>query len=597
MTRERARLRGVRLRLRTRLSLAMAGLVAGAVSFTAWATLSRVEGTFSSQFEERVDALLEGAEDRLIVAGDEVAGRMAGLRRGLLQDRPLVERLLVRPEPSSTQVIESAARMRSLSGLDLLEILDGDGIILSSGHWPERVGFSDAEALDLPEREPVLRRARTREGVLLAVLVRETATVGNRRSYLVGGNVLAGPLLDEMARSPGDRTLLVETRPDGITVIGGWEGVEPASLRFDPSLATAIEEGMPARGILRLEDGSEWSAGSLPLRDSGGELLGTLLVVADRAALEALLARLRGTFLAAGSLGTLLAALVGLWAAKRITQPLAELVEAVEAIALGRQHPFPMGGADEIGNLMTAFDRMHRSLRSQQQQLLAAERVAAWKEVAQRVAHEVKNPLSPIRLTVENMIKARRQAPELFDEVFDEGSRAILEEVAQLGNIVTEFSEFARLPALQPESVDLDALVDSVLALYAKEPGLTVERTRGTELPRVTVDPAQISRALKNLMGNAAEAMAPDGGVLAVRTGREGEAATVEVSDTGPGFPQDAGGKIFEPYFTTKQKGTGLGMAIALRIISDHGGSLSAANREKGGARVTVTLPLDGGAS
>jgi nitrogen fixation/metabolism regulation signal transduction histidine kinase len=278
-----------------------------------------------------------------------------------------------------------------------------------------------------------------------------------------------------------------------------------------------------------------------------------------------------------------------------VTRPLAGLVRAVDAITAGRaDYTFPQAGSDEVGGLVASFSRMQRSLETQQEQLLAAERVAAWREVAQRVAHEVKNPLSPIRLTIENLIKARRQAPEMFDQIFEEGTQGILEEVDQLGRIVTEFSEFARLPSPSPAPTDLDRLIDAVLALYATEPGLSVVRRREASLPEARLDPDQFSRALKNLVGNAVEAMRPGGGELTVRTGREGSTAFVEISDRGPGFREDAAGRVFEPYFTTKEKGTGLGLPIALRIVSDHGGSITTANRSEGGAQVTVRIPLEG---
>jgi len=314
----------------------------------------------------------------------------------------------------------------------------------------------------------------------------------------------------------------------------------------------------------------------------------------DRAGLSSLRSWLRWTFLGIGAAGVVAAALAGAWVARRVTRPLTGLVGAVDAIAAGREEvEFPPAGPDEVGSLVTSFARMHRSLQEQQERLLAAERVAAWKEVAQRVAHEVKNPLSPIRLTVENMVKARRRAPEMFDEVFADGARAILEEVDQLGRIVTEFSEFARLPAPCPAPADLDQLVDSVLSLYATEPGLRVERGRDGRLAPIPIDADQISRALKNLIGNAVEAMRPRGGRLRVRTGAEGRDATVEIADSGPGFPEAAAGRMFEPYFTTKTKGTGLGMAIALRIVADHGGTIQVGNHPEGGARVVVRLPRE----
>jgi nitrogen fixation/metabolism regulation signal transduction histidine kinase len=343
--------------------------------------------------------------------------------------------------------------------------------------------------------------------------------------------------------------------------------------------------------------GESWSGGSLALRDPSGNERAALVVAVDRAELTGLLARLRLSFLAVGVATTALAALVGAWISRRTTRPLSALVGTVEAISAGESDAlFPPSSRGEVGRLVEAFSRMHQTLGSQQSRLLAAERVAAWREVAQRVAHEVKNPLSPIRLTVENMAKARRQAPGSFDAVFEEGSRLILEEVDQLGRIVTEFSEFARLPSPAPTPQDLDALVDAVLALYAAEPGLEVERLRGTAGRRIPLDADQISRALKNLIGNAVEAMRPRGGRLVVRTASTAAGASVEILDSGPGFSREAQTRLFEPYFTTKAAGTGLGMAIAFQIAADHGGSLSAENRAQGGACVVLRLPAAGAA-
>jgi nitrogen fixation/metabolism regulation signal transduction histidine kinase len=206
------------------------------------------------------------------------------------------------------------------------------------------------------------------------------------------------------------------------------------------------------------------------------------------------------------------------------------------------------------------------------------------------VAHEVKNPLAPIRLTVENLVKARRQAPEMFDEMFTDGSRAILEEVTQLERLVTEYSRFARLPAPKPVPIDLDDLLDSVLVLYAGEPGLSVDRRRGRDLPPVAADPDLLARAFKNLVANAVEAMGSDGGGLVVETAVEDGMVVTRIADSGPGFDADVEPHLFEPYFTTKAGGTGLGMALAYRIVTEHGGEISASNRATGGAEVVVRL-------
>jgi signal transduction histidine kinase len=486
--------------------------------------------------------------------------------------------------------------MRSLSSLDLLQILDNDGVILSSAQWPERVGFKDPALLDLPEGEAAFRMQLTPEREELAQVVRTVAVLGDRRVHLVGGKILNEAFLLQASPSQGEAVLLLDVDLEPLFVVGAVSAADAASMQLSQEFRDSIAAGDAKRGSLQAADGSVWTAGSRPLRGNRLELLGTLVVGADRGQLERLISRLRNRFAVIGALGVLLAAAGGLWVARTITRPVEELVRGVELISAGREHePFRTGGHSEIGRLMTAFSRMDRSLRVQRKQLLAAERVAAWKEVAQRVAHEVKNPLSPIRLTMENLIKARRQKPEMFDELFEDGSRAILEEVTQLGNIVTEFTQFARLPAPSPEWADLDALVDSVVSLYSKDTDLTVKRVQEVRLSDVFLDRELISRAVKNLVKNAVEAMEPQGGgELQVTTGLDGENVFIEVCDTGPGFPEDTAGTVFEPYFTTKEKGTGLGMAIALRIIAEHGGSLSADNGPGGGARVLVTLPPPG---
>jgi signal transduction histidine kinase len=585
----------VRPRLRTQLIVAFSALVAVAVTFTSWVALTRVERASSRGFERRVDTLLKGVDRRLSTLGQETSTRMESLKSALLEP-PLAGPLLVRPDPGDSAVIEAAGRMRSQSGLDLLQILDADGVILSSAQWPERVGFQSRELLGLPEGQPEFRYERTPQEEILAQVVHRTAELGDRRVHLVGGKILNHAFLRQVSPAQGEMVLLLDVRLEARAVVGGVSMAEVVSARFAQELSAAMASGREARGRMQLDDGSVWTAGSSPLRSPSGELLGTLVVAADREELEDLIARLRNRFLFIGAIGVLLAAAAGLWVAHRITKPVEELVRAVDDLSAGREHlPLPTGDDGEIGRLMTAFSRMDRSLREQQRRLLASERVAAWKEVAQRVAHEVKNPLSPIRLTMENLIKARREKPELFDELFDDGSRAILEEVSQLGSIVTEFTQFARLPAPRPEWIDLDAVVDSVIALYSKHEGLTVKRVQQEPLEEVFLDPELISRAVANLVKNAVEAMEPQGGgELQVTTGMEGENAYIELCDSGPGFPEDTKGTVFKPYFTTKEKGTGLGMAIALRIISEHRGSLSAENRREGGARVLVTLPPAG---
>ncbi len=303
-------------------------------------------------------------------------------------------------------------------------------------------------------------------------------------------------------------------------------------------------------------------------------------------------------FVAIGVAAVSLAVAGGAALSSRLSRPADRLVRAVDAIAAGQaDYTFAQGPGDELDRLAQAFSRLQRSLELQHRRSAAAERVAAWREVARRVAHEVKNPLAPIRLTVENLVRARRQDPRLFDELFEDGARTILEEVEQLRRLVTEFSDFARLPGPRPQSVDIHGLIEVALELHVAEPGMEVVRHYARRTARVEVDPDQIGRVLKNVIGNAVEAMAEAGqeklpNKLQVRTVVDTETVEIEISDNGPGFPDGALGHLFEPYFTSKAGGTGLGLAIAYGIVTEHDGIIDAENRPEGGASVLIRLPL-----
>ncbi|HEX9050917.1 MAG TPA: ATP-binding protein, partial [Anaeromyxobacter sp.] len=246
----------------------------------------------------------------------------------------------------------------------------------------------------------------------------------------------------------------------------------------------------------------------------------------------------------------------------------------------------------EIGDLVAAFNAMTRDLALGRTRLAQAERVAAWREVARRLAHEIKNPLTPIAMSVETLRDARERKRDDFGEIFDEGTRAIGEEVRRLKRIVDEFSRFARLPAPERSPVAPDELVAAVLALFPEPPsGVAVVREVAPGLPRVLADRDQILQLLLNLVRNALDAM-PAGGTLAVTAARAPAGVAFGVADTGPGIAAADLARVFEPYFTTKEGGTGLGLAIAQRIAEEHGGRLEATSEPGRGARFTLTLPV-----
>jgi nitrogen fixation/metabolism regulation signal transduction histidine kinase len=235
---------------------------------------------------------------------------------------------------------------------------------------------------------------------------------------------------------------------------------------------------------------------------------------------------------------------------------------------------------------------MTSRLLTQQERLVQAERVAAWRELARRLAHELKNPLFPLQLTVENLLRAREQSGQLFDETFREGAATLLSEIQKLKAIVARFSDFSKTPQPQPENLDLSELARSVGKLYQAQLSCANIRFRveAEDLPAIMADRALMDRALSNLVLNAIEAM-PNGGALTVRIRRQLGWVRIEVADTGAGLTAEERARIFTPYYTTKEEGTGLGLAIVQSIISDHHGRIGVASEPGRGTTFMIELP------
>jgi len=229
-------------------------------------------------------------------------------------------------------------------------------------------------------------------------------------------------------------------------------------------------------------------------------------------------------------------------------------------------------------------------------QLIQAQRATAWAEVARRLAHEIKNPLTPIQLSAERLeMKLGDRLPPEEAETLRRATQTIVNQVSALKAMVNDFTEYARLPAPEPAWLDLNALVADVLGLYENS-RVPITRRLGEGLPRVWADGAQIRQVIHNLIQNAQDALEnmrhqaiP---TIEVRTEVAGDRVRLAVADNGGGFPEELMARIFEPYVTTKPRGTGLGLAIVKKIVDEHHGSIAIENRPSRGACVSVLLPL-----
>lgn len=237
------------------------------------------------------------------------------------------------------------------------------------------------------------------------------------------------------------------------------------------------------------------------------------------------------------------------------------------------------------GGLVVVFDDISN--------LIAAQRTAAWAEVARRLAHEIKNPLTPIQLSAERLAyKLSERLDEEGRAILERGTRTIVNQVESMKNLVNDFRDYAKLPNPVLGRLDLNALVGEVLHLYESSPVL-IRAELARNLPPVAGDASQIRQVIHNLLQNAEDALASQGeGSVTLQTRLDGERVTLLLRDDGPGFPPEVLARAFEPYFTTKSRGTGLGLAMVKKIIDEHGGDVRLQNGEGGGAEVRIRLRL-----
>jgi nitrogen fixation/metabolism regulation signal transduction histidine kinase len=290
----------------------------------------------------------------------------------------------------------------------------------------------------------------------------------------------------------------------------------------------------------------------------------------------------------------MLGAGIGYYMAERIADPVNRLMRATRRIARGDLDARVLAtSSDELRRLVDAFNQMADDLQRQRGELERTNRLAAWADMARQVAHDIKNPLTPIQLNAEHLRRVHLDQGKPLGNVIDECVSNILGQVRLLRQISSEFSSFATSPEPRPVDTNLADLVEEVVEPYRA--GLAgrvqIETHVPPQLPHVIIDRMLIGRALTNIIENALHAM-PGGGTLTIDAALAPDRKVqLRVSDTGIGMDSDALAKIFEPYFSTKAIGTGLGLTIAKRNVEANLGTIAVTSQKGHGTSVTMTLP------
>jgi signal transduction histidine kinase len=613
---------------RKKLLLLFAATVLLCVAVISVSVYSTIRTSFEQADQDRANAVSAQFRSEFQRRGSEVTRKVESVAAS-----DAVQRIALDLNRGATDAGEYVGEARRLAGqqqLDFLELVDSHGTILSSSQWQAKFGYPEA-AIPLGGSSEItapnatvpagafLKREELPDGASLGLFAVRVAPIAEQPLYVIGGERLDQGFLSTLDIPTGTRVLLYQNldanwNPKSLLDLNGpAAGVDKlASLvarvrstlqetqgvvhwTADPADAEVFH-AIPLIGpVLRGTDQNGVTGESPHHTDQ--QLMGVLLVGSSRRPLIELQRRVISTAMLVGGIGILIAILASLWFAARVTRPVVSLAEAARRVAAGDLGTkVEVESSDELGELAASFNRMTEDLLQQKDRAVQAERVAAWRELARRLAHELKNPLFPLQVTVENLMRARQKSPELFEEVFQESTTTLLAEINNLKTIIGRFSEFSKMPQPQPQPTQLNEIVDSVLRVFhaqlQEKSQIAVHTELDAALPEISADPDLLHRALQNLVLNAIEAM-PEGGELSIRTQTSGDGVSLSVSDTGPGLTQEECGRLFTPYYTTKQHGTGLGLAIVQSVVSDHGGKISVESAKEKGTTFRIELPRD----
>jgi two-component system, NtrC family, nitrogen regulation sensor histidine kinase NtrY len=578
--------------------------VAGVAVLVQWLTRDAFEKTEN----ERTAALVAQFQKEFNRRGEEVARRVQGIASSDTVTR--MSTTLNGSTADSSEYFDLARTLAESHQLDFLELLDSRGAIISSAQSPAKFGYADSSFdAGSSNQGPFLKVEELQDGPVLGFFAARAVEGGDHPVFVVGGRKMDKDFLSALDLPPGMRVLLYQNRGNHFSAdllmspasTSSADGAHPAD-KVAPLIEAVSKYNQEISGVVKWtsDQADDELFHAIPLRGDGKDhpLLAVLLVGNSRRSYVELKRRILDSALLVGGGGIVLAILLSSWAAARVTRPIEQLATAAQEVTAGdwtaRVEVPP--GRDEVAQLAESFNQMTTELLGQKERLMQAERVAAWRELARRLAHELKNPLFPLQLTVENLLRARELSPREFDEIFNESSRTLLAEISNLKGITGRFSEFSKMPQPEWQRVQVNNAVTAVSQLFQAQlqaPGraaiscrMELDERAGT----IAADPELLHRALSNLVLNAMDAM-PNGGSIILRTRRADSKVMIEVADTGSGLTPEECERIFTPYYTSKQHGTGLGLAIVQSVVSDHAGRISVRSEPSKGTTFVIELP------
>jgi two-component system nitrogen regulation sensor histidine kinase NtrY len=459
--------------LRRKLFAVFAITVLVSVTAVAWSISLLARRAFEKANELRTVALVGQFRREFNRRGEEVARRVDAIAASEAATRMALA--LSHSSPDYSEYLNEARTIAESQQLDFLEFVDGQGTVISSAQWPGKLGYKETAVTvsEIPN-SAFLKQEELPDGAGLGLFAIREANLSEKPLFVIGGRRIDKEFLASLELPAETRAMFYQNLGTGFSpqfLIGAAGAVQQAD-RIAPIIQQLQRQSRDTTTLLR------WSSNpaddeiidAFPLTGQDKKLLGVLLIGNSRRPYVELRQQIRSVALLCGGGGILLAILLSGWAAARVTRPVEQLAQAAREVASGNwKAKANVTSSDELGELAESFNRMTRELLAQREHLVQAERVAAWRELARRLAHELKNPLFPLQLTVENLMRARQQSPQQFEEIFQESSATLLAEIANLKAIISRFSEFSRMPQPQLQKIQLNDIALNVVRLFQSQ--------------------------------------------------------------------------------------------------------------------------------
>jgi nitrogen fixation/metabolism regulation signal transduction histidine kinase len=518
---------------------------------------ARIQSMVRSQAEERLASALEGIGTQTAEDGGRIAAKIEILARD-----PQLKRLYLLRPSGSRDLADYLAERQVLLGLDLLAVTDSSGHAAAPEgalNTPSIAAAPGMDALALMARSPISYQ-------------------GTTAGILSGGLLIDAGVLERLGKTSGVEWILRD--PAG--------RIAATTL---PRMPSGAMPRIPSAGRAEVA-GQTYLTRSLPLA-VGNPPHATITGLASTVSADRAVASVQIASALLALLGLGIAIPLAIVWSSQISRPVERLAAFSEKVARGEwEEPLTLHSVRELQTLVDALDRMRRDLQTYREKLVTSERQAAWSQMARKVAHEVKNPLTPIAISVADLKRSYDQKRPDFPEILDQAVRTVGEEVETLRRLLQEFSDFARIPPPRLEPCGVTRLLGDLETLYGREvsTGRLVVRLPGQDIA-FNADAGQMRQALINLVKNGLEALNGAGCVTVSAQTREG-ALEISVSDSGPGLSEDQRANLFVPGFTTKTHGSGLGLTIVERIVSDHEGEIDVDSGKGRGTTFRIRLPL-----